>query len=1018
MKLKSLRSTGKRLLSAILSLCIIIALVPTYVSASSSVRYVALGDSISTGYGLTGGEKSFVEQLKETYPLITTFQNYAKVGATSDDLVSTVQNSLNNGDSFYIRNADIITITIGGNDMMDALYAFLAAKYNGQYSTDWTADDVKEIITDKTHKDYNDLLTVALFNISSFPSSDEAKNKAKEVGNNLSKALNEIKNMNSTGTVIVANQYNPYTYAANNTSDPTMMLFAPTIEKAFDGGIALLNNAIENAVDDNDCTLANVYTAFQGAKENPSCASFASQDDINLDFHPNAYGHSLIADTLKPFCGPVATGYTLTVANGTAYGSTSGEFVNGSSVRIIADQAPAGQHFSHWEAEPSTYNNNFTNRYLMDTEFTMPAEPVKITAMFENHTLTHYEEVPATCTTEGKREYWKCSDCGGMYTDANATEIVYSEYDLIIGPLGHDWGDWVSNGDGTHTRECNRSGCTGEETNNCTGGQASYFEKAVCDVCGGEYGELTKDTTAPEGTVSVGENEWDTYSQDITFELFLNKAQTVTITADDDSMNDSGYTEDKAPKIGYYISSAQMSQEELENMEFNDYTEPFSIDADGKYVIYAKITDYAGNVTYINTNGFVIDTTAPSAPGIESVKTYCAPVEMIISEENFAEVTINNEPATVTDGKITIMPAEGVQIISVKDKAGNVTNYSLTVNDGHTFKNYVSDENFNCTDDGTKTAKCEFCDATNTIADDGSAAGHIVGEWIYDENSHWQECEKCSEILNKEEHKYYSDLDRDCDVCGQVRKVAIVSDIQISYDKLTEGVDGTAWNTPEKVTERFMAIFKEKGYSETNTVVFDANLTGTLTVNGVELKEGVDYFPKDIEFKVVIPYPKGTDKNTEEFSVLHMFSASSNVLETNAGDIEILEPVKLENGLQVTLKGLSPIAVAWKNTDDGTNDNQGTNDPTKPDTGTDNDNGSNTGTGTGTNTGTGTSTDKNTSTGTSTSGTNNKDNSTQASPETGDNTAVAQVIAVMMLCAVTVIVVLRKRLLIYTKNRQ
>lgn len=1011
MKLKSLRSTGKRLLSAILSLCIIIALVPTYVSASSSVRYVVLGDSISTGYGLTDGEKSFVDILKETYPLISesAFYNLAKDGDTSADLLSTLETS---GNSYYIRNADIITITIGGNDMMDALYGFLAAKYNGQYSTDWTADDVKDKITDKSDPDYNSLITVATDNISSFPSSDEAKNKAKEVGNNLSKALKEIKNMNSKGTVIVANQYNPYTYAANNTENMLMKLLAYTVDRAFEGGIDLLNNEIKNAVDANGCTLADVYAAFKNATENPSCASFASQDDINLDFHPNAYGHGIIADTLKPFCGPVATGYTLTVENGTAYGSTSGEFVNGSSVRIIADPFHAGEHFSHWEAEPSTYNNNFTNRYLMDTEFTMPAEAVKITAVFEEHTLTHHDKIEPTCTTEGKSEYWECSDCGGIYTDANATEIVYPEYELIIRPLGHDWGDLVSNGDGTHTRECGRSGCTEEDTNKCKGGQASYFEKAVCDDCGGEYGELTKDTTAPEGTVSLGENKWETSSEDITFELFLNKTQTVTITADDDSIKASGYTEEKAPKIGYYISSAQMTQDELESVEFEDYTEPFSIDADGKYIVYAKITDYAGNVTYINTNGFVIDTTAPSAPGIESVKTYCGPVEMVISEENLAEVTVNSEPVAVTDGKITIVPAEGVQIISVKDKAGNVTNYNLTVNDGHTFKNYVSDENFNCTDDGTKTAKCEFCDATNTIADDGSAAGHIVGEWIYDENSHWQECEKCSEILNKEEHKYYSDLDRDCDVCGHVRKVAIVSDIQISYDKLTEGVDGTAWNTPEKVTERFMAIFKEKGYSETNTVVFDANLTGTLTVNGVELKEGVDYFPKDIEFKVVIPYPKGTDKNTEEFSVLHMFSASSNVLGTNAGDIEILEPVKLENGLQVTLKGLSPIAVAWKNTDDGTNDNQGTNDPTKPDTGTDNDNGSNTGTGTGTNTGTGTST------GTSTSGTNNKDNSTQASPETGDNTAVAQVIAVMMFCAVTVIVVLRKRLLIYTKNRQ
>ena len=43
---------------------------------------------------------------------------------------------------------------------------------------------------------------------------------------------------------------------------------------------------------------------------------------------------------------------------------------------------------------------------------------------------------------------------------------------------------------------------------------------------------------------------------------------------------------------------------------------------------------------------------------------------------------------------------------------------------GHTFENYVSDGNATCTEDGTKTAKCECCDETDTIADEGSAKGH------------------------------------------------------------------------------------------------------------------------------------------------------------------------------------------------------------------------------------------------------------------------------------------------------
>ena len=72
-----------------------------------------------------------------------------------------------------------------------------------------------------------------------------------------------------------------------------------------------------------------------------------------------------------------------------------------------------------------------------------------------------------TCTT-GKT----CALCGAEY-----------------GILGHDWDAWTSNGDGTHTRRCTRSNCDAAETKSCTGGTATCTAKAVCEVCGGEYGE-------------------------------------------------------------------------------------------------------------------------------------------------------------------------------------------------------------------------------------------------------------------------------------------------------------------------------------------------------------------------------------------------------------------------------------------------------------------------------------------------------------------------------------------------
>ena len=71
----------------------------------------------------------------------------------------------------------------------------------------------------------------------------------------------------------------------------------------------------------------------------------------------------------------------------------------------------------------------------------------------------------ATCDTLGM-----CNTCGGSYYG------------------GHAWGEWSSAGNGTHTRSCTNY-CPEVDTANCTGGTATCSAKAVCEVCGGEYGE-------------------------------------------------------------------------------------------------------------------------------------------------------------------------------------------------------------------------------------------------------------------------------------------------------------------------------------------------------------------------------------------------------------------------------------------------------------------------------------------------------------------------------------------------
>ena len=92
-----------------------------------------------------------------------------------------------------------------------------------------------------------------------------------------------------------------------------------------------------------------------------------------------------------------------------------------------------------------------------------------------------------------------CSETGsGRYQASfEADWAVDQSSTVTLAALGHDFGAWTSNGDGTHTRVCaNDSSHT--ETGDCTGGTATCTAKAVCKTCGGAYGELAAHTFTAE----------------------------------------------------------------------------------------------------------------------------------------------------------------------------------------------------------------------------------------------------------------------------------------------------------------------------------------------------------------------------------------------------------------------------------------------------------------------------------------------------------------------------------------
>ena len=203
--------------------------------------------------------------------------------------------------------------------------------------------------------------------------------------------------------------------------------------------------------------------------------------------------------------------YTLTLVN--VKEGTSASHMGGAAITYTAKDALAGQHFSHWEL---TIGEKTTN-VGTDAAYsgTMP---------YDNATLEAVYEVcsggKATC-----KERAVCGTCGRAYGDlaphdysaegaeekylkseATCTEVaVYyksctgcgessqgTEHEAIFtsgNPLGHSFGTWKPNGDGTHTRTCARD-ASHTENGACTGGTADCKKKAVCTLCGGEYGEL------------------------------------------------------------------------------------------------------------------------------------------------------------------------------------------------------------------------------------------------------------------------------------------------------------------------------------------------------------------------------------------------------------------------------------------------------------------------------------------------------------------------------------------------
>jgi len=133
-----------------------------------------------------------------------------------------------------------------------------------------------------------------------------------------------------------------------------------------------------------------------------------------------------------------------------------------------------------------------------------------------------------------------------------------------------------------------------------------------------------------------------------------------------------------------------------------------------------------------------------------------------------------------------------------------------------------------------------------------------------------------------------------------------------SLTVVPEGLKNTEFNTVEKIKGELGRILISEGgseYSIGNMEFYDVRLQFWNGREWIDATE--DSFPLE-GINVTLPYPEGTGRNTHDFIVSHMFTVDSDRLGIRAGEVEYPPVTKTENGLNVTFKGLSPVAVAWK----------------------------------------------------------------------------------------------------------
>ena len=363
------------------------------------------------------------------------------------------------------------------------------------------------------------------------------------------------------------------------------------------------------------------------------------------------------------------------------------------------------------------------------------------------HDLVKTEAKDASCESDGNTAYWTCSKCGKLYADANGAEEIAAE-DTVVEALGHSFTDYVSDGnatcweDGTKTAQCDRCDATDTVTDENSKLEHNYGEWTViteptCTETGVRTRNCANCLDTEIGLIDALGHSFTNYisdgnatcETDGTETAVCDRCDATDTRADDWSALGHDFTAettdylataaDCCHKATYYYTCANGCGEKG--------TETFA---------YGEV-DLTNHVGDTEVRGAVAPT--EDAEGYTG-DTYCLGCGTMIEKGQSIPKADHVHNLVKTEAVAATCTEEGSiaywtctkcgELYADANGAEEITADEIAVAAlGHSFTNYVSDGNAACETNGTKTAKCDRCDATDTVTDEGSALGHSYGEW-------------------------------------------------------------------------------------------------------------------------------------------------------------------------------------------------------------------------------------------------------------------------------------------------